>query len=450
MEGCRNILPLFKKNTTMSKRYFILITFMTMLVVAVLATRTKQHDVPVLLERNALLAADASWADTKNAIRLLEQKLTENQNDVKSRLLLVQAYIREGRITGNHVYYDGLAFSHVNKILKKDPQNFEALCSKATIQASEHQFSEALATANEGIQINPYNSYVCGVKCDAQVELGMYSEAIKTADKMSSLRPDIKSYTRISYLREIYGDYEGSKEAMEMALQSGAPGLEETEWVRVYLGHLYQLTGDDQKAAYYYRTSLVNRPGYPVALSALGELFMVNNELDSALKYYLRATETAPDYSYYMALGNIYKGKGLKEQSEKAYNSSMDILIKHKQATSEENGEGHFVDKELAQLNIAMGKYDEAYSNAMMEYNRRPLNIDINETLAWAALHAGRLKEAQEHITMALKTNSKNPKLHFKAAIIYQRANEIQKSKEYAGMARATNKNIDFYFKYSM
>ena len=57
MEGCRNILPLLKK-ITMPKRYFILITLMTLLVVVVLATRSKPQEVPVLLERNTLLAAD--------------------------------------------------------------------------------------------------------------------------------------------------------------------------------------------------------------------------------------------------------------------------------------------------------------------------------------------------------------------------------------------------------
>src|SRR6185295_1404171 len=97
---------------------------------------------------------------------------------------------------------------------------------------------------------------------DANVELGHYDEAVKNSDKMVSTRPDIRSYSRISYLREIYGDYPGAIEAMKLAVQAGYPGDESTEWARVHLGQLYENTGDLQNAEMQYQLALQERTGY--------------------------------------------------------------------------------------------------------------------------------------------------------------------------------------------
>ena len=53
---------------------------------------------------------------------------------------------------------------------------------------------------------------------------------------MVDIRPDIRSYSRVSYLREIYGDYPGAIEAMKMAVDAGVAGDEATEWARIQLG----------------------------------------------------------------------------------------------------------------------------------------------------------------------------------------------------------------------
>jgi hypothetical protein len=52
---------------------------------------------------------------------------------------------------------------------------------------------------------------------DGNVEMGNYATAIEEADKMISIRPDIRSYSRASYLREIHGDYPGAIDAMKLA-----------------------------------------------------------------------------------------------------------------------------------------------------------------------------------------------------------------------------------------
>ena len=113
-----------------------------------------------------------------------------------------------------------------------EPNNFEALTFKALIHLSQHHFTEGLEVAERAKKINPYNAFIHGILVDANVELGNYTAAVAAADKMISIRPDLRSYSRISYLREIHGDYKGAIEAMQLAVDAGVPGEEGTEWAR--------------------------------------------------------------------------------------------------------------------------------------------------------------------------------------------------------------------------
>jgi len=73
--------------------------------------------------------------------------------------------------------------------------------------------------------------------------MGNYDTAVDKADKMVSIRPDLRSYSRISYLREIHGDNTGAIDAMKLAVDAGAAGDEATEWARIQLAKLYEHTG---------------------------------------------------------------------------------------------------------------------------------------------------------------------------------------------------------------
>jgi tetratricopeptide (TPR) repeat protein len=184
----------------------------------------------------------------------LQKKLREKPNDLQSKLFLALAYMQEARITGEHPYYYPAALKLIDDILDQEPDNpvmmYEATVAKASVQLSLHQFDKALETGKKALAINNRGAAVYGVLCDAYVEMGQYEEAIKMADQMTTLRPDLKSYSRISYLREIHGDLPGAIEAMQAAVKAGFPGLEQTAWSQVTLGSLYEKTGDLARPKY--------------------------------------------------------------------------------------------------------------------------------------------------------------------------------------------------------
>ncbi|HMT28749.1 MAG TPA: tetratricopeptide repeat protein [Bacteroidia bacterium] len=403
----------------MKKHYIFLILISILFVATIVITRGKEDKKPLLKMRSAKTSVSGEWTNTRTIIEGFESQLRSNPDNMEIKLKLCQAYIQEGRVTGDHDYYDALAFRLVNEVLKSEPLNFEALCSKATLQASAHQFSEALVTSQKAITINPYNSYIYGIMCDAYVELGNYEKAIQAGDKMVSIRPDLRSYSRISYLREILGDYPGAIEAMQMALDAGVPGLEQTEWVRTNLGKLYELTGKPGLAQQIYDEALAHRPFFAPALAGLGRVERSLKNYDKAIQYFSEASSMMKDYSFHHELAVTYHLAGMADKSISEYQIALDLLMKHKHPTNEENGIGHNIDRELALIYLSMGEYSNALNSARAEYEIRPDNIDVNEVLAWSYYKNGDTKAALSHILKALSTKSQNPELRYKAGEIF-------------------------------
>ena len=428
----------------MPKRYILLLLFFVTLIATIVFTRKKEVDLSQLKPQIGIVSTSSEWINTQNAISGMEGQLKRNpHNSSEIKLKLAQAYIQQGRVTGEHSYYDALSFALVNEVLKEEPENFEALCCKATLQASAHQFTEALQTANEAIKINPHNSYIYGVKCDALVELGKYDEAIAIGDKMISIRPDIRSYSRISYLREIIGDYPGAIDAMTLALQAGFPGLEQTEWVRVYLGHLYEITGKTKEAEMHYNQALTNRKFYAPALVGLARIEKSKNNYASAIAHYKKAIEFMEDYSFHHELALLYRLTNKKEDSEKEFQIALELLLKHKHPTLEENGIGHNIDRELALVYTSMNENEKALNSAFAEYENRPNNIDVNEVLAWCCYKMLDYKSAQSYILNALRTKSKNAALWYKAGLIFKANKYDELGNKYLAIALKTNPSLD-------
>ncbi len=179
--------------------------------------------------------------------------------------------------------------SLVDAVLKKEPNNFDALTLKAVVLLSQHHFAEGLEIGKQAAPLNPYNAFIYGILCDGNVELGNYQEAVNMADKMVATRPDIRSYSRVSYLREIYGDMPGAIQAMKLAVSAGYPGLEQTEWARMILAHLYEYSGKLDSAQMQYAIALEERPDYAFAIAGLGRIEKAKQNYAEAIKYYEKA-----------------------------------------------------------------------------------------------------------------------------------------------------------------
>ncbi len=384
-----------------------------------------------LLPRKNSLAYSSEWPVVKNNAEILMAKVTKDPTDKKSLLELTALYIQEGRNTGNFSYYNNAALKCIDAVLKVENENFEALSFKSSILLSQHHFEGGLALAEKARQLYPQNAFVYGLLIDGNIEMGNYETALAAAEKMISIRPDIRSYSRIAYLREIFGDIPGAIEAMKLAVDAGSTGDENTEWCRVQLGMLYEKTGKILEAKMQYTIAETNRNNYPYALAGLARIAIEEMKFEEAKMLYLKADSIIPDHMFKEGLAEVYTITGEEIKSKEIAHDILEYVTELSSVSNTKNDEGQNEDHEMAHACMGVGDYSRALKFAMKEYNRRPLNIEVNETVAIILLQLGEPGKAVSYITRALKTDCKNPELLSHAALIYAEAGDTINARRY-------------------
>ena len=368
--------------------------------------------IPDLMARKGELATATEWPKTQEKLAELKIKISSNPDDVKLRLQAATIFIAEQRITGEHHFYYTAIEKILNGVLSIDPKNFEATVYKASLQMSRHQFADAKKLAEAAQVINPNNAYVYGILTDANVELGNYADAVAASDKMQLLKPSLESYSRASYLREIYGDTAGAVAAMKLAVIAGLPGSEPQSWSRNILGDLYYNSNQLDKAAYTYQENLALRPSYAPSMAGLAKVETKRNNFQRALRLLDSANALMAQPSYDEQKADVYFAMGDSNTAGKRYYEVQQILLKDAKTP------GHSVSLELARSFIKTNEWDSAKKYAMLEYNVRPKNIDVNNELAWIAFNKKDFVPAKEYLKTAMATGSKNPELMQRAALI--------------------------------
>jgi tetratricopeptide (TPR) repeat protein len=376
----------------------------------------KKNSIPPLLNREGPISTTSEWRNTKKAIEGLQQQIRQNSKDNKSKLLLALAYMQEARITGEHPYYYPSALDLLEQVIDDSPEteawHQEAMIAKASVMLSLHHFKEALEIGEEILKTRPNNPEVFGILCDAHVELGQYEQAVQVVDKMVSLKPDLRSYSRVSYVREIYGDLPGAIEAMKLAVSAGFPGLEQTAWSRVTLGKLYEKQGDLAKAQLQYNIALDETPHYAFAVAGLARIEASKKNYKEAISLYQKAADIIPEFSFTEEMAEVHELTGQKELAKKEALSVVDML-------QEDAGAGHFVDLELANLYAKhLNNCDKALEYVEIEYEKRPDNIDVNKCLALIYYKKGDLIKASQYAKVANRTHRQDPDLLMLSGLI--------------------------------
>ena len=383
--------------------------------------------IPKLLIREQVIGPEQEMAFVLDLYEDLAGKIKTNPDDLASKLTLAELFMQEARISGEHGHYYPAALQMITEVLNDNPQTdmkFRALLDKAAVLMSLHQFPEAKSFAEEALAMNAYSSDVYGVLVDACVELGKYNEAVTMADKMVSIRPDLRSYSRVSYLREIHGDVDGAIAAMKLAVEAGYPGMEQTEWARLTLGHLYEHYGSLDSAMLQYETALSFRPNYPFAIAALANAYAAAGDQQKADSLNAVACHLIPEVGFYvdragweMEKGNVEKGSGLTKE----------ILA----MMADDEKSGHKMSIELAKVHLYLSSDPEtALSYAMKEYEVRPDNIDVNALLAEIYLHMDEAEKAKAHLEKAMATGSKDPMLRSLNAVWLTKNDQREEAKK--------------------
>ncbi|MBS1587679.1 MAG: tetratricopeptide repeat protein [Bacteroidetes bacterium] len=440
------------------KRYFTLIASGALLFLGVCTSSCSQGDnkdmqrisselsVPKLLPREQQTGTDAEYALVKGTYDKAIEALKNNPEDLKQFINLASVYITEGRVTGNTGYYSNASLNVLDKVIKEESGDkdiqFEALSLKSAVLLNMHQFKDALKVAKEGEAMNNSNSGIYGALVDANVEMGNYAEAVKDCDKMLSIRPDLRSYSRASYLRQIYGDNSGAIAAMKMAVLAGGPGDENTEWARVTLGDLFLNTGKADSAAMAYNIALAYRPKYAYALIGLAKVQKVYKNYDSAIALTRQAIKIISQPAFVGMLADLYELKGDNTKAAEVRNDIVKLMEDNEQDQAKQPTK-HNANRELAIAYMDAKQSDKALQYALKDLEMRPDNIDANELAAWIYYQRGDYANAKIHADKTLKTNTKNAMTLYKDGMIYAAAGDAAKGNELMQEARMISPYID-------
>lgn len=369
----------------------------------------KTISIPKLLDRSEKLQYANEWPELKNRFADLEHKIIKNPEDIDVLLQLTYLYITEARVSGEHGHYYPAALQMTEKVLENkkitSDQKFLALSNKASVQLSLHDFQNAYNTAKEALTLNPYSAQIYGALVDACVELGKYEESVGYADKMVSIRPDIRSYSRVSYIREIFGMPEAAIDAFKMAVQAGSPGSEEKCWAALQLAELYAKYNRTNESEAILKQILEEREHYPFAKAALAKLYSRKNQYAEAEHELKEACAIIPEVSFYVQLAEIYQKQNREEELQQTLRDIFTML-------EDDMNHGHNMSLEYANLYINFFKDSgKALEYLNQDLVMRPENIEINRMLSKIYLMQKNKGQAEICLKKAQRTNSKDPAL---------------------------------------
>jgi len=367
-----------------------------------------------LIARSDRERSSGEFLNAQRAAGYYLQEIKVHPSVVKNYVRLAQLFLQEARITGRHHEYVPKAIRLLDDALRISPEDMEANLTRASTLMTLHQFADARAVAEREVARNPYDAFAYGVLTDALVETGDYDRAVRMCDKMLSIRPDIRSYARASYLREIHGDIDGAIAAMKDACDAGLSGQENRAWALYILGMLHLEKGKPDTAGYIFRGILEERPDYAYAYSGLSRIEAAEGNSDTAASLLARAAEIAPEHLFLEQLSDLYGSTGRFSDAAGIARIALASFAQHEK-------DGYNVDREEALFCANQGiNLQEALARARRDYERRPANIDALDTYAWALYKTGNAKEAAPLIEEALRLGTHSSDMHYHAALIYK------------------------------
>jgi tetratricopeptide (TPR) repeat protein len=354
-----------------------------------------------------LLAPAAGSLDA--TIAELQKRLTQAPSDWKSFAYLGLAYVQQARTTADPTYYPKAEGVLETSLSLQPRHNEEALVGMAALGAARHDFAGALRYGERARALNPYDGNVYGVIGDAQLELGLYPEAFATFQKMVNIKPNLSSYARVSYARELQGDVPGALKAMNFARDvAGTPA--DVAWVSFQIGELYFNSARPDLARASYHAGLQADPDYVPNQAGVAKVDWAIGDLQAAIAGYNRVVQRYPAPEHVIALGDLYASAGDHVQARRQY-----ALVRAEEALFRANGVN--IDLEAALFDADHGDVTGALEAARTEWGRRH-SIHVADAYAWALYSSGRYARAAVYSRKAMALGTHNALFFFHSGMI--------------------------------
>lgn len=383
----------------------------------------------------------AEYDVSESAVRFLEDRVNRHPLDFMAYNKLAGYYLQRQRETGTVTYLD-LAARAARASLAAVPaaQNGGGLLALTRVTYASHDFAAARDHALQLTQREPGKSYPYEILGDALLELGDYESATNAYRKLQEFGMSMSGETRHARLALLHGQTALATQhyanAVILALELRIPSRETVAWCRWQLGETAFSIGDYETAERHYREALITFPNYYRALASLGRVLAARGNGAGAIAQYEHVTRILPDPSFVAALGDLYRLAGREREAAAQY-----ALVEHIARLSALNGALYNRQLALFYADHDM-KVGDAYAGAAREYETRR-DIYGADAVAWTALKAGKLAEAQAAMHAALRLGTRDAQLYYHAGMIAQAAGEKAAARDYLQRALQLNPQFD-------
>ena len=351
----------------------------------------------------------------------IENALEARRGEDRGFVDVASAYLQKARDTGDPAYYpkvEGL----VNAALQKDPNDADALILMGMLCLGRHQFEAALAWGQKARAANPNSTPSLGVIGDAQNEMGRYDAGVRTIQDMVDARPDLSSYARVSYIRELHGDVPGAIYAMQQAIEAGGPVPENVAYPTVILGNLYFESGNLTQADTAYRSALAVYPNYVHAEAGLARIRAAQGNWPESIRLYREVVDRYPSPEYVIALGDVYAASGDRAKASESYD-----LAAAEQKLYQSNGIN--VDAELA---LFQADHHRDLAGALAAARRAIVDrnsVMTADVLSWTLYQTGSLDEALRYAHEANRLGTRSALFAFHQGMIEYRLGDWENAR---------------------
>jgi tetratricopeptide (TPR) repeat protein len=360
---------------------------------------------------NAMLAqtnpivTEAKLSPAEQSMVQANQLIEKNPKNFEAYNALALALSRRARETSDVKFY-AQAEETLQKSFEISPGNFDGERIHVWLLLGKHEFAAAREAAQKLNKRMPDDVMTYGFLTDANAELGNYDEAEKAAQLMLNLRPgNLPGITRAAYLRELFGDVDGSVELMNMALESTAPGeVEDRAWILSQIGHLQLSVGKLAEAEKSLAQALSLFPGYHYALQNLAKVRVEQKRYDEAVTLLTERYQAAQHAENLYDLAEALELAGQKVDAQKAFAEFETKSLAESSRGDNSNRELIFYYADHAH------EAAKALEVAQREFDRRH-DVYTLDAYAWALHVNGRDQEARKPIETALAVGIRDAKL---------------------------------------
>jgi len=320
--------------------------------------------------------------------------LAARPDDVAGWADLGVLHVESARLGGDPTAY-ARAEAAVDEALRLAPYGARPLRAKAVLANARHEFEIGLRAAQAAVAAEPGVASPYGPLVDALLELGRYDEATTAVQTMVDLRPDLASYARVAYVRELRGDLVGATTAMEAA-QQAASRPADVAFARFQLGELAWQQGrlDEADAAYQAAARLDSRSLDPPA--GIAKVLGARGDLTGAAATLAPVIDRAPTPGLVVQLAELERAAG-----DTAGADRHEALLGAQRRLFQANGV--VLDLELAVHSADTGiGLPRGLEEARNAYRSRP-SVFAADALAWQLHAAGRSAEAIRYADEALR-----------------------------------------------